>query len=530
MVRGMLSGGILILVCAAQGRAGEAAIPMRDGPTLAAEIFLPPKPGRYPCVLIQTPYDKRRLSAAIAGAAEGGGETGRGAFSDLGVLLDREHYAYVVVDWRGFFGSRAAMAKTDRRTWRRGQDGHDTIEWIARQEWSDGKVGTWGGSALGKQQFDSAAERPPHLVCCVPLIASMGTRYADFYEGGVLLEAHVERLDQLGFDVSRMVRAAPRPDGPVWPLVERRTDRTDRIDVPCLLITGWWDNYPAQVIATFESILSRGGPGAREGSKLLIGPWDHVGVGVAGQGALRFDGAALESGRAAKAFLDFHLRGVRDNGWAGTDRVRWWQLGEECWKGAESWSAISRGSITCDVPLSRTVIRHDPRRPSPTLGGANLPPLPHGPTRHESLEARDDVAVLPLPGPLTLLGEAELTLRVSANRPDCNLTARLCVRKADGTTTLLGDSAIRLARRRGGHDPVAPGEGCELTMRFPPTAITLREGEELRIYLSPSNWPRYERHTHTEAPHWDEASAVDLELNFEAKARLKLPTPTRKAE
>ncbi len=529
MVRGLLSGGILIL-CVAAGRAEEVALPMRDGKTLAAELFLPPTPGRTATVLIQTPYDKRRLSAAIAGDRSGGGESGRGALSDLQLLVDRDHYAYVVVDWRGFFGSRAAMAGVQRRSWRRGQDGYDCVEWIANQPWSDGRVGTWGGSALGRQQFDTAAEQPPHLVCCVPLIAGMGTHYEEFYEGGVLLEAHVERLDQLGFGVSRMVRSAPLPTSPAWSLVERMTDRPERITVPCLLITGWWDNHPARILATFDAIGSKGGPGAREGSKLLVGPWDHVGVGVAEQGALRFDGAALESGRAAKAFLDYHLRGVRDNGWAEVDRVRWWQLGEECWKGAESWSALPRGHIACDAAFSRALIRHDPRRPSPTLGGANLPPLPHGPTRHESLDAREDVAVLSVPGPLALLGEAELTLRATANRPDYNLSARLCVRRADGGTTLLCDSALRLARRNGGDDPVAPGESCELTLRFPPTAIALCEGEELRVYLSPSNWPRYERHTHTDAPHWDEAGALDLELVFEGKARLELPCPARKAE
>ena len=342
----------LLAAAAPLAEAGEAAreveIPMRDGAVLAADLYLPSRAGRHPTVLIQTPYNKRFFGGPLSGVVREGGAAGRGSAADALALLDREHYAYVVVDWRGFFRPRAAQAEARRGSWRRGLDGFDCVEWIARQEWSDGKVGTWGGSALGKQQLDTAAEKPPHLVCCVPLIASMGQDYESYYEGGVAVEAHVEELGGLGFGVSGRVGRAARPDQPVWRFVRERTYRPEAVGVPSLFITGWWDNYPDQVIATFEDVAQRGGPGAAQ-SKLLVGPWDHVSVGLAKQGDLSFPGAAGESGRAAKAFLDFWLRGEKDNGWKETPRVRYWRIGGEGWHAVDSWSTAPRETTRLHV-------------------------------------------------------------------------------------------------------------------------------------------------------------------------------------
>lgn len=150
----------------------DVRIPMRDGAVLAANVARPRAPGRYPAIVVQTPYDKNRLGREV-GDLPGAGEAGRGSLKAW-ARMDREHYAYVIVDWRGFFGSRAAGA--GRRPGQRGEDGFDVVEWVAAQPWCDGRVGTWGGSALGKAQLDTAAEQPPNLVCAVPLIAHGGGR------------------------------------------------------------------------------------------------------------------------------------------------------------------------------------------------------------------------------------------------------------------------------------------------------------------------------------------------------------------
>jgi len=501
----------------------DIRIPMRDGKGLAADVYLPPKRGRFPAVLIQTPYNKKGLGAPISSGRGEGGEVGRGAVSDTLGLLDRENYAYIVVDWRGFYASKDAMDGVQRGKWRRGQDGFDCVEWIASQEWSDGKVGTWGGSALGKQQFDTAAENPPHLVCAVPLIASMGQRYEAYYEGGVYLEAHVKTLDALGYGVSKLALDNPLPDLPVWRFAQSTTYRPDKILVPCLVITGWWDHYPGQIIETFEDIVKRGGDKAREHSKFLIGPWDHVSVGVADQGGRKFEGAAKASAQAAKAFFDRWLRGV-DNGWAKAPRLRYWVVNEEGWREAESWSAIPRSTrklllgadgkiVEADPKPGAREYEYDPKAPSPTLGGANLPPVKHGPTDQSTLGDRKDVLAYS-GGAVKIRGVVELELEVEPDRASFDMTARLCDVGSDGKPWLLADAVVRTRDAK-------PREKVRVTLRFPPTAATVRE---LRVFVSSSNWPRYERNPHTGAHHWDAAAALPLRIRV-CGGELRVPEP-----
>ncbi|NOY81531.1 MAG: CocE/NonD family hydrolase [Kiritimatiellaeota bacterium] len=548
---------LILSLCIADSFCGRAAstwltverdigIPMRDGKRLAADVFLPSRPGRYPCILIQTPYNKKYLSAPISGDVTNRSAVGRGSISDTLGLLDRANYAYVVVDWRGFYGSKSAMRGVKRRRWKRGYDGYDCVEWCAAQSWSNGRIGTWGGSALGKQQFDTAAQRPPHLVCCVPLIAAMGQRYEFYYEGCIPLEAHVKRLDSLGYNVSGKVRSSPRPDARVWRWISAITYRPQDIQVPCLLITGWWDNYPDAVIQTFEDIVARGGARARADSRLLVGPWDHVGVGLAKQGDLEFPGAELASARAAKAFFDFHLRDL-GNGWDRNPRVRYWQCGEDVWCDAESWTGIrrrdqrlvlspgridpGRGRVGRKTDLR---YRYDPKQPTPTLGGANLPPLKHGPTRQNSLLRRKDLLVYRtdrLRRPLELNGKASLTFRFSCDRVDCDFTARLCDERPNGDLILVADAAQRAKFRTGGASLLEPGRTYEIRLDFPSMAYTFGSDHRLTLILGSGNYPRYERNPHTGDDFWNPATALDLNVTVHhgpgTPATLVLPRRAR---
>lgn len=507
----------------------DIEIPMRDGKALIADLYLPPKPGRYPAILIQTPYNKKHLDAPISNLDEKTGETGRGAVSDIIRMLDREHYVYAVVDWRGFYASKTAMEGVTKGKWRRGQDGFDCVEWLAAQRFSDGKVGTWGGSALGKQQFDTALEHPPHLVCCVPLIASMGQSYSMFYENGALLEAHTKTLDLLGYGVSQIVLKFPKPDALAWKAAERLTYKPGEIEVPCLMISGWWDNYPDDVVRTFEDLVAKGGVKCKEHSKLMLGPWDHVSVGVAKQGDLAFEGAAKSTADAAKAYFDHWLRGV-ENGWEKTPRVRYWAANEEVWREAESWSRIPRdtkslylrtdGTLQAEKGSGMRNYKHDPRDAAPTLGGSNLPPLKHGPTNHAALDARKDTlayTTAPLDEPLRVNGKVELTFEYSVNRESCDFLARLCEVREDGKPYLVSDAVTR-------QWSVKTGEKTRATLSFPLTAYTFLKGHALRVYVGSANWPRYERNPHTGADHWDEKSALDLDVTIHHEgAKLSLP-------
>ncbi|HEY6172592.1 MAG TPA: CocE/NonD family hydrolase, partial [Candidatus Kapabacteria bacterium] len=142
------------------------AIPVRDGATLASDLYTMDSTVAKPVILIQTPYNKALYRIAVNLPQAGGS-----------LPFDSVHYNYVTVDWRGFYASTAAA----KAGYDRGLDGYDIIEWIATQKWSNGKVGTWGGSALGMIQFQTAKHRPPHHICAVPFIIDYKTTYEKYF-------------------------------------------------------------------------------------------------------------------------------------------------------------------------------------------------------------------------------------------------------------------------------------------------------------------------------------------------------------
>jgi len=132
------------------------SILMSDGRKLAADIYIPTGITQGPVILIQTPYNRTLYRFA-------------GLPLQIKYNVNSSNFIFVIVDWRGFYGSSAA-AYSGSPT--RGEDGYDCVQWIAQQSWSDGKVGTWGPSALGKVQFQTAKENPPNLTCICPLVAA----------------------------------------------------------------------------------------------------------------------------------------------------------------------------------------------------------------------------------------------------------------------------------------------------------------------------------------------------------------------
>ena len=160
----------------------DARIPMRDGVTLAADIYRPANPGRYPVVLMRTPYNKN--GDAILKEAR--------AFAGRG-------YVYVAVDVRG----RGDSDGDWRPYFFEGDDGYDAIEWCASQSWSTGKIGTIGRSYVGYNQWVAAVRKPPHLAALIAL-APMADPFEDVWitgPGGVPMpmgqKEEEEDLDEL---------------------------------------------------------------------------------------------------------------------------------------------------------------------------------------------------------------------------------------------------------------------------------------------------------------------------------------------
>jgi predicted acyl esterase len=241
------------------------SIPMRDGKKIAVDIYIPDggSGNQYSCVLVQTPYNRQAYQ--IIGLPLVGNDIAGSPF------------AFVIADWRGFFGSYAAIVAG----YDKGKDGYDMVEWIALRTWSNGRIGTWGPSALGNIQFMTAKKRPPHLICSVPLVASGQFKYQEYYPGGVYRTEYLEQLDALGFGVSLIVKPYPTYDN-VWQyFIEPAMYYPDSIDVPMFMIGGWYDHGTVTNLEMFNGLRNESYADVRNLHRLMMGPWAHGGMGPA---------------------------------------------------------------------------------------------------------------------------------------------------------------------------------------------------------------------------------------------------------
>ena len=150
---------------------------MRDGVRLATDVYLPSLGGGpWPTILVRTPYGKETsLDAGL-----------------VVLITDIQKYILAVQDTRGRFDSEGADSLFFHDGWGRVQDGYDTVEWIAVQPWSDGKVGTWGLSALGITQYLLAGAAPPHLSCCYVMTAASNLYEDALFYGGAYRRSLVD--------------------------------------------------------------------------------------------------------------------------------------------------------------------------------------------------------------------------------------------------------------------------------------------------------------------------------------------------
>ena len=476
------------------------SIPLSDGGALAADVHAPADDVRRPAIVVQTPYGRERFAPTV-------------------VLDDPDGYAFVVVDVRGRGGSRGVPTKPGFDVRRR--DGFDTVEWVAAQPFCDGRVGTWGPSALGQQQFRTAEAAPPHLRCAVPVVSAFGWRHGSFHPGGVLRDEYARTIDRLGFGAGGLIREHPLDDV-AWRLLAR-APAPERIAVPVLMIGGWYDLHAAEMPADFAELVARSAPAVRDAHRLLMGPWTHhLTTSFAAGEAGAWDAATFGVAKAAvAAWFDQHLRG-RDV--PPTPRVRYavlgaglgetgrWETGR--WESGDAWPPptttatrfLARdGALAATAPADATTVafRHDPARPVPTVGGANLDPSLRSGPRDQRAGVLDHPGVVafttePLVAPLALRGAVRARLHVTLAGDAPSLDADLHVRLADvgpdGAAVLLADGARRVSSREGfaRRAPVAAGVPYEVEVLLPDLAADVVAGHRLLVAVAGSNAPRYE--------------------------------------
>lgn len=481
------------------------SVPMRDGRKLPVDIFLPAGWTSGPVILIQTPYNRVWFRFGMP--------------LGIGVNLNSSNYAFVTADWRGFYGGMQANYTGAPS---RGEDGYDIVEWIATQSWSNDTIGAWGPSALGKVQFQTAKEHPPHLTCICPLVAAPQFEYEEYFPGGCYRTEYVEQLDGLGYGMSPFLLSYPVHSN-LWTFgVENPNFYPDSIAVPAFMIGGWYDHNITLMLDFFNAIRTQSPANVQNQHRLLMGPWAHGGngsasVGSAQQGELFYNNAESWNDSLALLFFDYHLRGI-NNGWNATPTIQYYTMGSNTWNSAATWPPVMQ-NVTLYMHTDTTMDNiapvtsagsisylYDPNDPSPTVGGPTLrQDLDQGPfDQSDSVESRSDILTFttaPLAQDMTITGSVVVHLEVSSDKFDTDFCVRMCDVYPTGESMLINDGVYRM-RFRNGFDAtdtanMIPGTHYFIDIELPATSITILQGHQLRIDVTSSNYPRFNRNMNT---------------------------------
>ena len=468
---------------------------MRDGKNLSADVYVPTGASTFSTILIQTPYNKTNFRNGLP----------------LGYLqnLNSSPYTWVVVDWRGFYGSSSALVAQPNR----GLDGYDVIDWIVAQTWSNGKVGTWGPSALGGVQYNTMKENHPNHICAVPMVAQPQTAYDTYFYGGVLEKSRLAQLDALGYGLSTTVLANPYYSN-AWQYTENTTWYPQEVHIPTLQIGGWYDHNVSDMLDWFAASRVLSDVSVRSKQWLLIGPWVHGGTGIANvgssvQGELTYPDAAYKSDSMARDFFSFYLLNTPNN-WESTHAITYYELGNNKWNHSnlnsietlvtQELKLLQNNELLDGIGTGSSVFLSDPRQPSPTIGGATLSAgLQQGPYNQTSLDNRTDLVTFStneLTNDISVSGKVKLDAYVSCNQPDADLSVRLIDVYPDGRSMLINDGIKRLRFRNGykitDESFMSVGNIYEVVIELPFVNYTWKAGHQLKIYVSGNNSTRWD--------------------------------------
>lgn len=500
-------------------------VAMRDGVRLCTNVFRPSASGRFPAVLHRTPY--RKVSALTPGLR---------AFLDHG-------YAVVTQDVRGRYDSEGAFQQVTQET----ADGADTLSWIALQPWSDGRVAMFGGSYVAIAQWRAALSGHPALKAIAPAVSG-GDEYFDRYysRGGAFRLAHRLRWIAENFkpprksvvDFQRMITflplanadrlaagrtldfyqaamAHPAYDG-YWRALSTRL-RAGNVQAAAFIEAGWYDSYAQSDLEMWSALRARGRP-----ARLVIGPWGHN-LSPEMPGAAFGPAATLPLRGLEIEWFDAWLK---HDAPPPSSAVHYFLMGAGQWRESPVWppaalkplalyldarrganSLHGDGRLLPAEPDSGGADRYvyDPRKAVPTLGGANCcnPKIfPWGPLDQRPVEGRHDVLVYssaPLRSPLEITGEVRAILYVASSAPDTDFTAKLVDVDPSGAARILCDGLIRLRYREGVERPAPyrPGRVERIEVDLGPTAFLFSTGHRLRLEVSSSNFPRFDRNLNT---------------------------------
>ena len=547
----------------------QDGVPMktRDGVTLRSDIYRPKDDGKFPVILMRTPYDKSVGWAATPAyqiAAHG--------------------YVVIVQDVRGRYTSEGEWYPFRHES----DDGYDAIEWAAALPSANGKVGMMGGSYVGATQMLAAIAHPPHLAGICPVVTASNYHDGWTYQSGALeqwfdqnwmtqlatntlwrliakntnalLGVPVLPLTQYpafnyaslpaGADASAQLApyyldwiAHPSYDAywKRWAIEEHFSD----IQVPALHIGGWYDIFLGGTLRNYMGIKGHGGTeAARNGQRLLVQIGGHAGFGRR-IGDVEFGDEAIKfpSTEVLIDWYDYLFKGVQNEfstaGSAGAGKpVRIFVMGANTYREESDWpppeakpahyflhsgsaanSLRGDGSLSLAPPKKETSDKftYDPGNPVPTIGGSLCCDAEHyepGPRDQRSAENRNDVLVYsttPLAEDLEVTGPVTLELWAKSSAVDTDFTAKLVDVSPGGFAMNLTDGILRMRYRDSQEKPdlMNPDQVYKISIDLWATSNVFKKGHILRLEVSSSNFPRFDRNLNSGA---DQATSREFVL------------------
>lgn len=542
---------------------------MRDGVVLRADIVRPAGEGRWPVILCRTPYGKQMPIGALV-------------FDML--AFARKGYVCITQDVRARGTSDGGPEFTPFA--HEADDGFDSVAWAASLPYADGDVYMAGMSYLGLTQWTAAMQQAPALRAIAPAASPAHPLRSMGFQGGVfelaamaswffgvsaetLMKRHREdpqRLMQalrgLVGDMMRLEHGGlaelPLDTFPPiarhgigerffemmsrdlsTPLLKGQASSTEyeKVEVPALIHVGWFDFFIQSSIDQYIAMKAQAAtPEAREGTRLIVGPWTHSNFQGQFAGERNFGRmgtmAGVNPGGLTGETIAF-IEQTRGKSEAKPAPVKIFVMGTNVWRDEQEWplartqqtpwylssaghanGAAGDGRIGPDPqPSPADTFEYDPANPVPTWGGSNLGHTElSGPRDQRPIEGRADMLVYtsePLDAPLEVTGTPIVELWVATDAPDTDFVAQLVDVEPDGTCWKITDGILRLRYRDDplgtpASEPAESGKPYLMRIELMPTSMVFRKGHRLRLDVTSSSFPRWARNLNI----WDDTGAT----------------------